>query len=248
MRKTLIAGNWKMYHTPSSGACMLKELLPLIESTETEVLVCPPATDLSAAAEVLKPSPVFLGGQNLHWAAEGAYTGEISAAMLKDIGCSHVIIGHSERRQYNHETDADVSQKGQAAVAAGLIPIVCVGETEAQRQKGETLAVIKAQLEASLAFWSGTEKIVLAYEPVWAIGTGLTATADDAEAVIAEIRATVAELKGAAAAETVQILYGGSVKPGNIAELMAKPNIDGALVGGASLKAVDFAAIINYDK
>jgi triosephosphate isomerase len=245
MRKPLIAGNWKMYHTPSSGEAMLKELAPLVKDAAADVVICAPATHLAAAVSAAADSGIRIGAENMHWEQEGAFTGEISAPMLLDLKVEYVILGHSERREYFGETDETVSRKGETAVKAGLIPIVCVGETKEQREAGEALALIEKQIAGSLAFWNGEAEIVIAYEPVWAIGTGLTATAEDAEEVIAHIRSLLA-IKYGSRAEEIRILYGGSVKPATIADLMAKPNIDGALVGGASLKAQSFGQIVNY--
>lgn len=245
MRKPLIAGNWKMYHTPSSGVAMLKELIPLVKTAAADVVICTPATHLAAVINTVNGSNIKIGAQNMHWEKEGAFTGEISAAMLTDLNVTYVILGHSERRQYFGETDEIVNQKAQAAVESGLIPIICVGETKEQREAGEALAVIKKQIDKSIAFWNGQQEIVIAYEPVWAIGTGLTATAEDAEEVIAYIRRLLAE-KHLEKAQTTRILYGGSVKPESIKGLMAKSNIDGALVGGASLKADSFSKIVNF--
>ena len=243
MRKPLIAGNWKMYHTPSSGVQMLTELAPVVKGTAADVLICAPATHLAGAVQATANTNIKIGAENMHWETEGAYTGEISAPMLKDLQVQYVILGHSERRAYFGETDEIVSKKGETAAANGLVPIVCVGETKEQREAGEALPVIKEQIAKSLAFWDGKTEIVIAYEPVWAIGTGLTATADDAETVIAYIRSLLAAKFGNIA-EEIRILYGGSVKPESISGLMAKPNIDGALVGGASLKAESFGKIV----
>lgn len=246
MRKPLIAGNWKMYHTPSTGAAMLKELTTLVRGVEADVVICAPATHLAAAADAVRGSNIHIGGENMHWEAEGAYTGEISAVMLCDLGVDFVIIGHSERRQYFAETDEMVSKKAAAAVAAGLIPIICVGETKEEREAGKALNVIEKQIAAGLSFWDGIKEIVIAYEPVWAIGTGLTATDADAQEVIAHIRSLLAKSHSAAAADSTRILYGGSVKPATIAGLMAQADIDGALVGGASLEAESFSGIVKY--
>ena len=245
MRKPLIAANWKMYHTPTSGAAMLRQLVPLAQDAEAEIVVCTPATHLAAAAAAVAGSNIRLGAENMHWETEGAFTGEISAPMLLDLSVSHVILGHSERRAYCGETNEQVSRKGAAAVRAGLIPILCVGETEEQRTQGRAMTVIEQQLAGSLAFWSGEEEIIIAYEPIWAIGTGLTATADDAETTIGQIRQWLRHRYGERATE-IRLLYGGSVKPQSIGGLMAKPNIDGALVGGASLQAESFSQIIHY--
>ena len=251
MRKQIIAGNWKMYQTPSQGKALLEELCPLVQDVQPEdtiVVVCPPATDLAAAAQVLQAqqSKIALGAQNLHHQPEGAYTGEIAANMLTDLGVQYVICGHSERRQYFGETDSIISLKAEAALKHGLIPIICVGESQQLKESGKTLEWIEQQIKGSLSCWDGKQQLVVAYEPIWAIGTGLTASTTEAETVIAFIRQTIADHWGAEAAESVPILYGGSVKPENIKELMAQPNIDGALVGGASLKATSFAQIVHF--
>lgn len=245
MRKPLIAGNWKMYHTPSSGAAMLKELAPLVKDAAADVVICAPATHLAQAVKVTDGTNIAIGAENMHWEAEGAYTGEISAAMLLDLGVKYVILGHSERRQYFGETDETVSKKGEAAVGAGLIPIICVGETKEERESRQALTVIEKQIADSLSFWDGKSEIVIAYEPVWAIGTGLTATGDDAQEVICHIRGLLKKAHGEIA-DQIRILYGGSVKPATIGELMTQPDIDGALVGGASLKADSFSQIVNF--
>lgn len=213
---------------------------------ECEVAVCPPSVYLEAVAAELGQSVVGVGGQNLHPEADGAFTGEINAAMLLDVGCRYVILGHSERRQLMDETDAQVAGKCRAALDGGLVPIVCVGETQEEREADRTEEVVGSQIRGSLDGLSREDaaKIVIAYEPVWAIGTGLTATPEQAEAVHAFIRSLLGELFGADTAEQIRIQYGGSVKPGNAAELLGQPNIDGALVGGASLKANDFLEII----
>ena len=245
MRKPFIAGNWKMYHTPKSGVAMLNELKTLVKAAAADVVICAPATHLQSAVDVTADSNIEIGAENMHWEAEGAYTGEISAQMLTDLGVKYVILGHSERREYFAETDEMVSKKGKAAVEAGLVPIVCVGESKEQREEGIALQVIEKQIAESLAFWNGEAEIVIAYEPIWAIGTGLTATNEDAEEVIAHIRSLLKAKYGAVADET-RILYGGSVKPATIKGLMEQPNIDGALVGGASLKADSFGQIVNF--
>ncbi|MCL1888583.1 MAG: triose-phosphate isomerase [Kiritimatiellaeota bacterium] len=210
-----------------------------------EVVVCPPFTNLQAAAEALKGSRIKLGAQNMHWKASGAFTGEISADMLKDLGVTHVIIGHSERRQYFAETDETVNNKVKAALAAGLVPIVCVGETLAEREGGKMEAVVTGQVKAGLAGISAElAGIIIAYEPVWAIGTGRTATEAEAQEVHALIRATIAGMSDSATAAKVRIQYGGSMNAKNAAGLLAQPDIDGGLIGGAALKAEDFAAIV----
>ncbi|MDN5347515.1 MAG: triosephosphate isomerase [Clostridia bacterium] len=248
MRRPVIAGNWKMYKTAAEAADFIRELKPLVAGAEAEVVVCPPFTALAAAAEAARGSNIVIGGQDVFWENEGAYTGEISPLMLKDLGCSYCIVGHSERRQYFAETDAKVNRKVKALLEHGLRPIVCVGETLAEREAGQTLTVCQRQVEEGVKGLTTAQAVglVLAYEPVWAIGTGHTATPADAQEVISFIRGVLGSIYGPEAAEQVRILYGGSVKPENIAALMAEPDIDGALVGGASLKAQSFAAIINY--
>ncbi|NLW07423.1 MAG: triose-phosphate isomerase [Clostridia bacterium] len=247
MRRPIIAGNWKMHNTAAEARELVTLLKPLVGTTEVEVVVCPPFTAIAATVNAAGGSNIAVGAQNLFWEDKGAYTGEISGSMLKELGCSYVIIGHSERRQYFGETDASVNKKLQAAYRHELCPIVCVGETLAEREAGKTLAVVSRQVKESLQGLTPeqVETLVVAYEPVWANGTGRTATAADAQEVIAFIRRTLGEMYGEAAQAT-RIQYGGSVKPENIAELMAQPDIDGALVGGASLDAVSFAAIVNY--
>lgn len=248
MRKPMIAGNWKMYKTVGEATAMLNELcrLPLPETVE--IVVCPVFTALVPAKTVLAGTKIKLGAQNVYWEEKGAFTGEVSPAMLRDAGCEYVIVGHSERRQYFGETDESVNKKTKAALAAGLIPIVCVGETLAEREAGDTQNVIIRQVKNALAGITPQQAagLVIAYEPVWAIGTGKTASAADAGQGCSLIRRTVADLCGKEAADKVRIQYGGSVKPENIAELMAQTDIDGALVGGASLETGSFSKIICY--
>jgi triosephosphate isomerase len=248
MRTLLIAGNWKMNPPSRSEAVALAQEVKAGVGTgvDVHVVVCPPSVYLQAVDSVLEGSPIGLGGQDMYWERGGAYTGEISGAMLVDVGCTHVILGHSERRHGLGETDAQVNAKLKAALAARLIPIVCLGETKEERLQDWTVAVLASQLSGSLAGLSPEEMagIVLAYEPVWAIGTGLTATPEQAQAAHAFIRAALAEEFGEATAARVVVQYGGSVKPDNAAELLACPDIDGALVGGASLKGGDFLAIV----
>lgn len=247
MRKYLIAGNWKMNMLRDSSVALVNELLDALNpSDNVEVAVCPPAVYLHDVGAALRSSHVGLGAQNMHSAESGAYTGEVSGAMLNDLDCKYVILGHSERRQLFGETDAGVNEKISAAFANNLTPIVCVGETLEERESGTTASVIAEQVQGSLAGLSSEQgtQLVIAYEPVWAIGTGKTATPDQAEEVHAQIRGLLAELFGQAAADSIRIQYGGSVKPDNAKELMGQPNIDGALVGGASLTADSFAAII----
>jgi triosephosphate isomerase (TIM) len=242
MRK-LIAGNWKMNGLAADGLALARALVRLAaaEPFACDLVICPPATLLMAVRDALAGSAIALGGQDCHTRPQGAHTGDISAAMLRDAGCSHVILGHSERRTDHHESDGLIRAKVKAAGEAGLIAILCLGETAQQRDSGETLAVVSRQLAGSLPAGVGATQLVLAYEPVWAIGTGRTPTAGDIAAVHAHLRA---ELNGKVAAPAaIPILYGGSVKPGNAAELLAIANVDGALVGGASLDAAAFAAI-----
>jgi triosephosphate isomerase (TIM) len=251
MRVPLIAGNWKMYQTTADAVALVERLKGLLgRSDRVEVVVCPPFTALPAVARVLEGSRIGLGAQNMHWETEGAYTGEVSPAMLTDLGCRYVILGHSERRQYFGETDLHVNRKLKAALEYGLVPIVCVGETLAERENGRTIHVVDGQLQGGL---SGVPPkagagIAVAYEPVWAIGTGHAATQEQAEEVHTFIRTRLTELWGETVATAVRIVYGGSVKPDNIDALMAGPDIDGALVGGASLKADAFARIVQFEK
>jgi len=248
MRKPIIAGNWKMYKTPSETASLINELKPLVKDAQAEVVVCPPFVCLPSAKEVLAGSNIKLGAQNMHWEEQGAFTGEVAPSMLKELGVEYVIIGHSERRQYFGETDEMVNKKVMSAAAHGFIPIICVGETLEQREQGITEQVVDRQTRAALKGLSSevADRVVIAYEPIWAIGTGKTASSEDANEVIGYIRKVVGEVLGSQAAEQMRILYGGSVKPANAAELMSMPEIDGALVGGASLKAQDFAKIVKY--
>ena len=247
MRQKIIAGNWKMNGTVAGTEALIKELLAGDFNTErATVVVCPPFTSLYVAAKLLEGSQIALGAQDMSQHQSGAYTGEVAADMLLTVDVSYVILGHSERRQYHAEDDRLVNAKAKAALSAGLTPIICVGETLEQREAGQTEQVVGQQVDGTLAGLSADliAKSVLAYEPVWAIGTGKTATPEMAQAVHKFIRQKTAEVD-AAAAETLPILYGGSVKPENARSLLAQPDIDGALVGGASLKAADFVAIIN---
>lgn len=238
-----------MNNTTAAARELVTLLRPLVGTADTEVVVCPPFTAIAAVVNAAAGSNVSVGAQDLFWEEKGAYTGEISGPMLKELGCKYVIIGHSERRQYFGETDAIVNKKLQAAYRHDLIPIVCVGETLAEREDGQTLAVVRRQVRECLPGLTPqqAENLVVAYEPIWAIGTGRTATAADAQEVIAFIRRNLKEMYGESAQAT-RIQYGGSVKPENIGELMQQPDIDGALVGGASLDAVSFAAIVNYKR
>jgi triosephosphate isomerase len=247
MRRPILAGNWKMYKTIPEAIELANGLKRnLYDITEADIVLCPPYTTLAAVGEIVYETNISLGAQDVHWEAEGAYTGEVSAAMLKDSGCRYVIIGHSERRQYFHETNETVNKKTKAAIAGGLTPIVCVGETLAQRDAAKTFTVVEDHIKNGLQGLSGDDilKIVIAYEPVWAIGTGKTATPGQAQEAQAYIRKLLGELWGESVAGQVRIQYGGSVKPDNIASLMAQEDIDGALVGGASLKVDSFTQIV----
>jgi triosephosphate isomerase len=250
-RTPLLAGNWKMHGTRTEATALAGALAKQVGGmTDREVLIAPPFTALDAARLAIAGTRILLGAQNVHGEDRGAYTGEISAAMLVEAGCTHVIIGHSERRQYYGETDAGVNARLRGALGAGLVPIVCVGETLAEREAGSTIAVIERQVHDGLAGIDPTHhpRIVLAYEPIWAIGTGRTATPEQAQEVHLAIRKRIGELAGAELADRVRILYGGSVKPDNIDALMAQPDLDGALVGGASLDAVAFARIVQFQE
>ena len=247
MRKTIIAGNWKMNKTAAEAKTFIEEFKPMVADIDSvEIVLCPVFTALTSAVEAAAGSNVKIGAQNIHWAANGAYTGEISAAMLKETGVDYVIIGHSERRQYFGETDETVNQRLNAALEAGLIPMVCIGELLEEREGGKTESVMDTQLKGGLAGISkeDMEKIVIAYEPVWAIGTGKTATPEMAEETHAYIRKVLTEMFGAETAEKVRIQYGGSMKGANSAELIAQADIDGGLVGGAALEPASFAELI----
>ena len=248
MRRPIIAGNWKMNNTASQGVALVKALAPLVTEANCDVVVCVPAINIPAVSEALKGTNIKLGAENVHFAEKGAYTGEISAAMLLEYGVEYVIIGHSERRQYFAETDETVNKRTLTAINAGLIPIVCIGETLEERETGKTEEVLATQIKEGLKGIEDLTKIVIAYEPVWAIGTGRTATAEQANETIGFIRKTLAEVFCPKCAEKVRIQYGGSMNAGNCKELMAMPEIDGGLIGGASLKAPDFSAIVNFDK
>lgn len=249
MRKKLIAGNWKMNKTPSEAVALIAELKELVVNDEVDVCYCVPAIDIVPAVEAAAGTNVAIGAQNLYFEEKGAYTGEISADMLTDAGVKYVIMGHSERRGYFHETDEDVNKKLKAALKHGLIPIMCCGESLSQREEGQTIAWIRAQIKAGFDGVSREDaaKTVIAYEPIWAIGTGKTATSEQAEEVCADIRKYIGELYDAETADVIRILYGGSMNAGNAAELLAMPDIDGGLIGGASLKT-DFGKIVNYNK
>ena len=247
MRKPMMAGNWKMNKTPAEAQELAKEINGAVAAyTNVDCVICPPFVSLPQLAWGLKDAAVKLGAQNVHWAESGAYTGEISIPMLKGM-VSHVIIGHSERRQYFGETDEGVNKKARALLAAAITPIICCGETLAQNQAGETGSFVSGQVKAALAGMSADDvaKCVLAYEPIWAIGTGLAATAEQAQAICGEVvRAAVAADFGSAVAEQVVVLYGGSTNEKNIAEIMQQPDIDGALIGGAALKVDAYASMV----
>jgi triosephosphate isomerase len=249
MRKKLIAANWKMYKTPQQARDFVTAFLPLIwEHRRDEIVLCPPYVDIAATIEAVQGSEIGIGGQDVFWEKEGAYTGAISAGMLVAAGCTHVIIGHSERRQYFGETDDTVNRKLRVALAASLTPIVCVGEVIEEREAGLTEEVLRRQCSIAFREISGAEAIplVVAYEPVWAIGTGKTATPELAAEAHQVIRAEASKAFGQGVSGQMRILYGGSVKPENAKALMSQPEIDGALVGGASLDAKSFAAIVKY--
>jgi triosephosphate isomerase len=248
MRKPIIAGNWKMHYTVDEAVKVAKELKAMVKGASADVVICAPFIQLPALVAELKGSNVKVGAQNMHFEEKGAYTGEISPGMLEALGVDYVVIGHSERRQYFNETDADINKKLKKAFKHSLTPILCVGESLEQRESGTTEAVIKAQVEKDLEGLSAEEarEVVIAYEPIWAIGTGKTATSEQANETIAAIRKMVADIFGAEVADAVRIQYGGSVKPSTIKEQMAMSDIDGALVGGASLLADDFAKIVNF--
>jgi triosephosphate isomerase len=249
MRKTIIAGNWKMYKTINEAIELsngLKRALFGVDFAAFDVVLCPAFCALSEVAEVLNETGIQLGAQDCYWVSEGAFTGEVSPKMLKDAGCAYVIIGHSERRQFFNETNETVNKKINAALESGLLPIVCVGESLAEREKNLTFKVLEDHLRGGLNGLSAEDltKIVIAYEPVWAIGTGKTATPDQAQEAHSYIRGMIKKMFSAETAADIRIQYGGSVKPENITELMLKPDIDGALVGGASLKVETFAEIV----
>ncbi len=248
-RIPLIAGNWKMYKTVSESIQTAKRLKELAQDAAgVEIMIAPAFTALVPVAEALEGSRIAVGAQNVHWEKEGAYTGEISTAMLVAAGCRFCIIGHSERREYFGESDDAVNKKIAAALAAGLVPVMCIGESEKQREADQTFSVLDKQLKIGLKglFADALRPLVIAYEPIWAIGTGKTATSAQAQEVHRFLRSTLSELQGDVLAQGTRILYGGSVKPGNIAELMGMPDIDGALVGGASLDAETFGRIVHY--
>ncbi len=247
LRQAIIAGNWKMNKTRPEAKALIEELKPIAEKASCGVVICVPFTNLETAVELTKGTNIKVGAENVHFKESGAYTGEISAAMLTEIGVEYVIIGHSERRQYFGETDETVNLRTKAALAAGLKPIVCVGEVLEEREADITEEVISRQVKLDLAGVSAEDikKTVIAYEPVWAIGTGKTASAEQAQEVCAFIRATLAKLYDQATADAVTIQYGGSMNPKNAAELLAQSDVDGGLIGGASLKAADFGVLLD---
>ncbi len=247
MRKKIIAGNWKMNMTPSQAKALCAELKDLVKNDEVDVVYCVPAIDITTVVEAVKGTNVKVGAENMYFEEKGAYTGEISAEMLKDAGVEYVIIGHSERRDYFKEDDALLNKKVKKAIEAGITPILCCGETLEQREMGVTMDWIRLQIKSDLVDVTADQvkDIVIAYEPIWAIGTGKTATTEQAEEVCKGIRECICEMYDAATADAVRIQYGGSVNAGNAAELFAQADIDGGLVGGASLKA-DFGQIVNY--
>ncbi len=247
MRKPIVAGNWKMNKTAVEGVTLVTDLKPLVAGIDAvDVVVCPPFTTISAVADAVKETNIAVGAQDMYWEDSGAFTGEVSPGMLLTAGCTYVIIGHSERRTYFGETNETVNNKVKKALAVGLTPIMCVGETLEEREANKTEDVVKSHVEGGLKGLSADEirKIVIAYEPVWAIGTGKTATPDQAQDVHAFIRGILVKLAGNDTAQAVRIQYGGSMKPDNAAELMSKKDIDGGLIGGAALQAASFAQIV----
>ncbi len=248
MRTPIIAGNWKMNMTPAEAERLVVELIPLVKDAACEVVVCPPYVDLALVGKLLVGTNIKLGAQNIHWAPKGAFTGEISADMLLAMGVTHAIVGHSERRQYFGETDETVNKRAKAALDANITPIICVGETLEQREGGVTETIVSKQTVAALAGFSAEEvaRSVVAYEPIWAIGTGKTATNEDANTTIKVIRDAIAGVYGQKVADVVRIQYGGSMNAKNATELMAMPEIDGGLIGGASLKSEDFSKVVHF--
>ena len=245
-RRKIVAGNWKMNMTPSQALALVEELKPLVVSDDVDVVYCVPAIDIVPVVEAVKGTNVKVGAENMYFEEKGAYTGEISAAMLVDAGVKYVIIGHSERRDYFKEDDVLLNKKVKKAFEAGLTPILCCGESLEQREMGVTMDWIRLQIKSDLAGITAEQvaSMVIAYEPIWAIGTGKTATADQAEEVCGFIRSTLAKIYDQATADAITIQYGGSMNAGNAAELLSKPNVDGGLIGGASLKAADFNTIV----
>ena len=251
LRRPLIAGNWKMFKTGPEAVETTDRLVKLLSTTiDVDVMIAPPFTALALVSDMLKKTPISLGAQNLFWEAEGAFTGEISASMLVSAGCRYVIVGHSERRQYFGETDETVNKKIKAAVKNDLIPVMCIGESETERESKQTFSVLDRQVQKGLKGFSADEMetLVIAYEPIWAIGTGKTATADQAQEIHLFLRAMLGKKFGNKLAKSIRILYGGSVKPDNITNLMTMPDIDGALIGGASLEPETFSKIVQFQK
>lgn len=249
MRKKMVAGNWKMNMTPSEAVKLAGELKPLVDTDEVDVVFCVPSIDIVPVAEIVKDSNIKIGAENMYYEEKGAYTGELSPAMLVDAGVSYVIIGHSERRQYFNEDDKIVNKKVLKAIEHNIVPIICCGESLEQREAGVTLEFIKKQIAAAFMHVSPEQvmRCVIAYEPIWAIGTGKVATSEQAQEVCAVIRLAIKDIYGPVVAEHIKVLYGGSVNASNAAEIFRQPDIDGGLVGGASLK-LEFAEIVNYDK
>lgn len=248
MRQPIIAGNWKMNNTIAAAEKLITELKPLVKDAKAEVVICVPYTAIQKAAELTKGSNIKVGAENVAWADKGAFTGEISAEMLKEVGAEYVIIGHSERRQMFGETDETVNKRTVQALKNGLKPIVCVGETLSERETGKTESVVKRQTEGAFNGLTADDMkdVIIAYEPVWAIGTGKTATAEQANETIKYIRSVVCDIFGEKTANELRIQYGGSMNPANASSLMAQPDIDGGLIGGASLKAEDFSKVVKY--
>lgn len=248
MRKPIIAGNWKMNMTPAEAEQLVVELIPLVKDAACDVVVCPPYVDLATVGKLLVGTNIKLGAQNIHWAPKGAFTGEVSADMLLAMGVGYAIVGHSERRQYFGETDETVNKRAKAALEANITPIICVGESLDQRESGVTDTIVSKQTVAAFAGFSAEEVVrsVVAYEPIWAIGTGKTATSEDANTTIKVIRDAIAGVYGKKVADEVRIQYGGSMNAKNASELMAMPEIDGGLIGGASLKSEDFSKVVHF--
>jgi triosephosphate isomerase len=246
VRRPIVAGNWKMNKSVGEAIDLAADVKRRLEGADAvEVVLCPPFTALKAVGDLIRYSNVSLGAQNLHWEQHGAYTGEISASMLRDLACDYAIVGHSERRTLFHETDEGVQRKARALLEAGLRPIVCVGETLQQREAGRNEDVVRSQIENGLgALVDGLESIVIAYEPIWAIGTGKTASAEQAQEMHAFIRGLIRDMAGDGIADGIRIQYGGSVKPANAAQIFRKPDVDGGLIGGAALDAESFVGII----
>ncbi len=249
MRKKMVAGNWKMNKTPSEAIELVKELKPLIADSDVDVVFCVPSIDIMPVKNELEGSNIYIGAENMFYEEKGAYTGELSADMLTDAGVTHVILGHSERRQYFNEDDSMINRKVSAAIGHGIVPIICCGESFEQRERGITLQVIKKQIVGAFMRISAEDaaKCIIAYEPIWAIGTGRVATTQQAQEVCNVIRNNIRDIYGKQVAETVRILYGGSVNADNALALFSEPDIDGGLVGGASLRP-EFAKIVNYNK